>query len=176
MMNIPDLLEQMTWAINQGGYDNAGKTGKKEVFEFLSNIGRVIFAAPTATAPARTPSNPYSPDLLPLMEQMAWAAGDPNLAPSVYIFLYTISYYFRLTGPILVQAPYQKPTGPPLPPSLQSLPLDELPLIYQVAYWLINDGSTGNTKAWNFLQAIGTYLNAPIRTTGTGLFEYPYSK
>jgi hypothetical protein len=172
MINIPDLLEQMTWAINQGG-PSVG--GKQEVYEFLVDVGRVILAQPSVTAPARQPIGPYSPDLLPLIQQMAWASADENPTPAVYTFLYTISYYFRLTGPIMSPAKYKKPTGPNpyLPPALQQLPLDQLPLMYQVAYWLINDGVTGNSKAWAFLQALSNYFGAPIRTTLAGPVQYP---
>ena len=161
----------MTWAINQGGPD-AG--GKEEVYQFLTDVGRVILAQPSRTAPART-WKPYAPDLLPLIQQMAWASAEDTPAPSVYNFLNTISYYFRLTGPVAIQAKYKKPTGPNpyTPPALQYLPLDQLPFIFQVANWLINDGVTGNQQAWDFLLAIGYYLKNPVKTTFAGPFQYP---
>jgi hypothetical protein len=172
MINIPDLLEQMTWAINQGG---PAVGGKQEVFEFLYDVGRVILTQPAANAPPRQPSQPYAPDLLPLIQKMAWASAEDSPTTFVYAFLNTISYYFRLTGPVMAPAKFKKPTGPNpyLPPALQSLPMDQLPLMYQVIYWLINDGMTGNSKAWAFLQALSFYFNVPIKTTSAGPFQYP---
>ena len=170
MMNIPDLLEQMTWAINEGGPSSGGK---KEVFEFLSNVGRVIGATPAFTNPARPPTGPYAPDLLPLIQQMSWETGQNPLDDRVINFLYTIAWYFTGTGPKLFPPPFPKPTGPPPPPALQSLPLEDIPSMYQVAYWLLNEGSSANPKARAFLVAIGQYLFQNPPRTGSGPRRYP---
>jgi len=171
-VNVPDLLEQLTWAINQGG-PQAG--GSSEVFQFLSNVGRVINRQPTFRTPPREPSKPYAPDLLPLIQQLTWATNEKPLAPSVETFLGTIAWYYRGTFPNLNPGQYSKPTTPPLPEALQYLPLDELPFIYQVIYWLINEGEKGNQKAWDFLKAIGHYLLVPpLATVSPGPFRYPY--
>jgi hypothetical protein len=173
MIDIADLLEQMTWAINQGG---PGAGGPEEVYEFLYDVGRVILAVPSPTAPPREPRGNYPPDLLPLIQQMAWASAEDAPVHPVYTFLNTISYYYKLTGPLLREARFKKPTGPNpnIPPALKSLPLSQLPFIFQVAYWMINDGATGNKQAWDFLLAIGHYLSQNLKTTFPGPFQYPY--
>lgn len=84
--------------------------------------------------------------------------------------------YFTGTGPNLTTGPYLKPTGPPLPAALQSLPLNDLPSLYQAASWVINDGSPpygGNEQAWKFLEAKGHYLGYRLKSTGPGKYRYP---
>ena len=173
MTNVPDLLEQMTWAINQGG-PNAGGGGTQAVYEFLSNIGRVVWATPKTTTPPRTPVGPYAPDLIPFMQQIAWEANDKTPNREVEIFLSTISYYFSDRAPSLAHwGPYFKPTFAPPPTAVQYLPLNDIPSLLQVAYWLLNEGSNGNPKAWAFLQALAHYLFQTIRTTFPGKWPYP---
>jgi len=172
MTNVPDLLEQMTWAINQGG-PNAGGGGAQEVYEFLANIGRVFWATPKTTSGARPPVGPYAPDLIPLMQQIAWEVNNKTPNRDVEVFLSTISYYFSGNSPSLAHwGPYFKPTFPPPPAAVQSLPLNDIPSLLQVAYWLINEGA-GNPKAWAFLQAVAHYLFQTIRTTSPGRWRYP---
>jgi hypothetical protein len=169
MSNVQDLLEQMTWAINEGG---PGVGGRQEVFEFLANIGRVIQASPTFGAPPRNPRQPYPPDLLPLIQQLAWASNERPLSPAIEFFLSTISWYFKGTGPFMNTGPYLRPTFPPLPRALQSLPLNDLSEVYRVAYWLINEG-TGNPKAYAFMEAVGHYLFQRTPRTVAGPHRYP---
>jgi hypothetical protein len=159
----------MTWAINEGGQM------KKEVFEFLTNIGIAVNAKPSASVATLSPIGPYAPDLLPLMQQMAWAAGEPVRPQAILTFLQTVAYYLALTGPIINPGPYQRPTIPPTPPALRYfVPSTEIPSLFQVAFWLINDGSTGNQQAWNFITALGQRLirNNPL-TTASGPYYYP---
>lgn len=68
--------------------------------------------------------------------------------------------------------PYLRPTSPPLPPALKSLPLIDLPDLYQIAYWLINEGR-GNPVAYAFMQAVGHYLFQPTPRTVPGPYRYP---
>ena len=172
MTNVPDLLEQFTWAINQGG---PGVGGKQEVFQFLSNVGRVIFASPSPTAAAHGPTGPYAPDLLPMIQQMAWEAADnPFTGSNVAYFLQTVAWYLTGTGAKAPTPSYLKPTTPPLTTALQSLPIADISDVYQIAYWLINEGIAGNKKARAFIEAIGWYLGHPSPTTGKGNMQYPY--
>lgn len=171
MTNVPDLLEQMTWAINEGG---PFVGGKQEVYEFLANVGRVINITPSRTAASKPPVKPYAPDLLPLIQQMAWSANEKPMPASIETFLATITWYLTGKTPNLNNTgPFFKPTGPPLPPALQSLPLNEIPFVYQVAYWLINEGAAGNQQARAFLEALGHYLFFPNPRTAVGPFRYP---
>jgi hypothetical protein len=172
MTSVPDLLEQMTWAINEGG-PLVG--GKQEVFEFLSNVGRVIFAGPSRTNPAKPPTGPYAPDLLPMIQQLSWATATASAFgnTSVSYFLQTVAWYLTGTGPKLNTPPYPQPTQPPLPPALQSLPVSDIPDLYQIAYWLINEGSSGNQKARAFIEAIGYYLFHQNVRTSPWIYRYP---
>jgi hypothetical protein len=171
MTNVPDLLEQFTWAINQGG-PAAG--GRQEVFQFLTNVGRIFFASPSPTAAASGPTGPYAPDLLPMIQQMAWEAADsPFTTTSVAYFLQTVAWYLTGTGPKPNTPIYLKPTAPPLTTALQSLPVADISDVYQIAYWLINEGVLGNPKARAFIQAIGWYLGRSP-TPGKGNMQYPY--
>jgi hypothetical protein len=172
MTNVPDLLEQFTWAINEGG---PGIGGREEVYQFLSNVGRVILAKPSATAAAKPPTAPYAPDLLPMIQQMAWEAADsPFTTTSVSYFLQTVAWYLTGTGPRPNTPPYQTPTFPPLTTALQSLPIADIPDVYQIAYWLINEGISGNKKARAFIEAIGWYLGRPSPLTVQGNMRYPF--
>jgi hypothetical protein len=158
----------MTWAINEGG------EAKPEVYQFLTNIGSAINTTPLKTATPRPPTGAYAPDLLPLMQQMAWACGDRGRPPAVELFLRTIAYYLTLTLPNLNTGPFLAPTMPPTPAAFQSMvQFNEIPALLQVAYWLINDGLLGNQKAWIFLESLGRRLNMPPRTTLPGQFHYP---
>jgi hypothetical protein len=173
MTNVPDLLEQFTWAINQGG---PGVGGKEEVFQFLSNVGRVIAAKPLLTAAARTTA-PYAPDLLPMIQQMTWeAAVSPFSTANAALFLQTVAWYLTGTGPKPNPPQYEKPISPPLPTALQSVPIADISDVYQIAYWLINEGISGNKKARAFIEAIGWYLGHPNPLTVKGNMQYPYSK
>jgi hypothetical protein len=169
MVTVQDLLEQMTWAINEGG-PAAG--GKQEVFEFLTNIGRVISANPTYATPPREPRRPYPQELLPLIQQLTWATGERSLPTNIETFLATISWYFKGTGPIIHTGAYLRPKSPPLPQALKSLPLVDLPDLYQIAYWLINEGQA-NPIAYAFMQAVGYYLFQSAPRTVAGPYRYP---
>jgi hypothetical protein len=143
----------MTWAINEG-YPYL--PDRQAVLEFISNIGQVL-SPPAIPQPlqARPPTNPYPDDLLPLIQQLAWKLSEtPSRDPSVAKFLSTVGHYLgRPVDPGKVQQ-FSKPMFPPLPPALYSLPLNELPALCQVAYWLMNEGSPaddGNPHAWTFV-------------------------
>gem|GEM_PF-4147162 len=166
---MPDLLEQMTWAINAGG------TVKPIIMEFLSNIGKAINVTPAAPVATIGPVGPTAPDLLPLMQQIAWAVGAPPPKPiNLDLFLETIAYYLIFTGANQSGGNFRKPTGPPMPSSLESLVgLDEIPRLMQVAFWLINEGGRGNQKAWGFLQSLGVRLNKTIVTIAPGPYRFP---
>lgn len=165
---MADLLEQMTWAINEGGET------KPEVYQFLANIGSAINVTPVRTGTPRPPQGQYAPDLLPLMQQLGWTIGGNRSSASVTTFLKTIAYYLIFTGPNLNPGPYQKPTFPPTPQSIQYMPdLVQFPYLFDIIYWLINDGITGNQKAWVFLESLGKRLNNPPRTTLPGPYRYP---
>jgi len=168
-MNVPDLLEQMTWAINEGGKVHA------PVFQFLSNIARVInHAGPSAVVLPKSPTGIYAPDLLPLMQQLAWAVGDPVRPADVVTFLKTMAYYLANSPPNLASGTYQKPTFAPMPEALQYLvPAEKIPPLLQVAYWLINEGATGNQKAWEFLKAVGGRMNARPLIEVSGPYQFP---
>src|SRR6185503_20477309 len=126
-------------------------------------------------AAARTTA-PYAPDLLPMIQQMAWeAAANPfSTATSASYFLQTVAWYLTGTGPRSNTAPYQKPTFPPLTTALQSVPIADISDVYQIAYWLINEGISGNKKARAFIEAIGWYLGRPSPLTVAGNMQYPY--
>jgi hypothetical protein len=165
----------MTWAINEG-YPYL--PDRQAVLEFISNIGQVL-SPPAIPQPlqARPPTNPYPDDLLPLIQQLAWKLSEtPSRDPSVAKFLSTVGHYLgRPVDPGKVQQ-FSKPMFPPLPPALYSLPLNELPALCQVAYWLMNEGSSaddGNPQAWRFLEALAYYLRCLPLSTGKGPWRYP---
>ena len=170
MTSVPDMLEQMTWAINEGGPLGPGR-GKQEVYEFLSNIAPMLAAPrPSLTSPTRPPLQPYSPDVLPLIQQMAWLINE--FPTNVLTFLKTLSFYF--SSPLrFMTGPYVQPMTPPLPPALQYMPMEDLEALYQVIYWLLNEGAFGNQKARGFLEAIGYYLSQGTPRTLPGQFRYP---
>jgi hypothetical protein len=172
MSNIPDLLEQFTWAINEGG-PAAG--GRQEVYEFLSNVGRSFLTRPATGAAPKPPTGPYPPDLLPLIQQLAWNAAESAFGNSeAAYFLQTVTWYLTGTGPKPNTPPYLKPTFAPLPTALQSVPIPDPADIFQIAYWLINEGVSGNKKARAFIEAIGWYLGRLQPITVAGSMKYPY--
>jgi hypothetical protein len=172
MFNVPDLLEQITFAINKGGPTAVGGGGPIEAFALVSNIGKNIGATPFSSTAPTNPQGPYSPDLLPLMEQMAWAINNASTDQNVYTFIKTIAYYLQCTV-TLQQGEFKQRNTPPLPAALHYMPTEDLSLVYQVTYWLINEGKTFNPKAWGFLKALSYYLFKPIGPEGTGQFRYP---
>lgn len=159
----------MTWAINEGGAPI-----RPEVYEFLVNVGRAINVTPFRTATARPPTGPYAPDLLPLMQQMAWTTNQYPLTTEVQTFLKTISWFFTSTGANMNPGPYTKPTFPPIPTALESLPLTSIQFLLQVAYWLINEGDSPQyQEARDFLVAVGIHLRHPNPRTAPGPYRYP---
>jgi hypothetical protein len=110
-----------------------------------------------------------------MIQQMAWeAAGSPFTGTSVAYFLQTVAWYLTGTGPRSATPPYLKPTAPPLlPVALQYLPEADISDVYQIAYWLINDGVIGNKKGRAFIEAIGWYLGRSP-TPGKGGMQYPF--
>lgn len=166
---MPDLLEQMTWAINAGG------TVKTEVYQFLADIGvPAINATPSTTVATIGPVGPYAPDLLPLMQQMAWLAADQIRPQSVKMFLSTVAYYLNNIPANMKTGPFVKPTAT-MPTALQNWVSEaEISSLFEVAVWLINMGATGNQQAWNFLLAMSTRLvNRGPANSLTGPFPYP---
>ena len=166
----------MTWAINGG---SPYSPDRQAILEFISNIGQVL--SPPAIPqflPARPPTNPYPADLLPLIQQLAWKVSETSSRdPSVDNFFATVAHYLRRPpfDPRKVLS-FPKPMSPPLPPALYSLPLNELPALCQVAYWLMNEGSPaddGNPQAWRFLEALAYYLRCLPLSTGKGPWRYP---
>jgi hypothetical protein len=159
----------MTWAINAGG------TVKPEVYQFLADVGKgSVNATPSTSVPTIGTVGPYAPDLLPLMQQMAWAVGTDDRFQSVKVFLNTVAWYLNQIDAKFFTGPYQRPTLA-MPPALQYLVLEnEISSLFQVAYWLINMGASGNVQAWNFLLALSTRLvNRVPATTAKGPYQYP---
>jgi hypothetical protein len=170
MTYVPDLLEQITNAINRGGFQQPGQ-GYLICYEFLSNIGALMNLHPVKDAAPRS-NEPFSADVLPLIQQMTWALNNNSSVKEVQNFLKTIAFYLDATF-VQGTGPFVQPSTPPLPPALEFMPLDNINTLYQVTYWLINQGRIGNPKAWAFLQAIAFYLFRNIKTEGTGPFRYP---
>jgi hypothetical protein len=173
-MNVPDLLEQMTWAIDEGG------PTKPAIFEFLSNIAYAQGTiGPSASYPVRFPTGTYAEDVLPLLHQIAWALGDPVRTTEVATFIVTLTLYVanNKNPKLNTRGPYPKPTLAPMPEALRFLmPPEKISPLLQVIYWMINEGEEKHPKAWAFLKAVAARIGGsgqPVHT-GVGPYQYPY--
>jgi hypothetical protein len=171
MVNVPDLLEQITAAINRGGFEPPGQ-GYVECYEFLENIAAVLRVPQVGKNSSPRANDPFSPDVLPLIQQMSWALAVTPFGPGVQGFVKALVFYLGISTQI-GSAQYPQPTNPPLPPALHYLPMTDIQDLYEITYWLISEGQSGNAKAWAFLQAISAYLNKPIRVFGPAPMRYP---
>jgi hypothetical protein len=115
---------------------------------------------------------------LPLLQQIAWAIGDPARTKEVETFLITLSWYIvNNPSPMKVQGPYPKPTLAPMPEALRYLvPPEKISPLLQVAYWMINEGADKHPKAWAFLEAVSARTSGNMSHTGQGPYRYPYPK
>ncbi len=103
---------------------------------------------------------------------MSWALATNPVGIGVQGFVKALVFYLGISTQI-GSAQYPQPTNPPLPPALHYLPMTDIQGVYQITYWLISEGQTGNAKAWAFLQAISAYLDKPIRAFGPAPMRYP---
>lgn len=171
MYPVPELMEEMGNAIREAG----PLTGPREaVYEFLFNLGQNLNTGPIRNTHGNP--GPYSPDVLTLFQQLAWAFANTNADFNIYAFISTVGFYVGRSVNVVTPR-FKKPTQPPTPISVPYMPFVSISSLFQMMGWLIADGSGGNQKAWSFMVALAQYgFILPLVNTGPAPDQWRYPK
>lgn len=171
LVDLGDLAEQLTWAINV----EAGASDPM-VWQLIETLAFCINkTGPYYTGPLN-PKNAYSPQTPLLAQNLGWYLANPappNSTPAK--FLDSICFYLRGTmyGSYSGFGPYQQNEA-----GFGSLLGDMNPLLQRL-YWLFNLGQTranhtAGAKIWNLLVSLSLRLRAsgPVYSGG-GPYQFP---